>query len=227
MSLTYDDSLNSQLDNAIPQLDALNLKATFFLTKENMEARREQWIAVSKNGHEIADHTVTHPCRLEPYTTERLIREEIEPTERYLDEGFDSPAPRAFAYPCGFVKLGEGTPRDKISAYEAAVRSRFYAARTVNGPPNDPADVVAQRYFLNGFEPTYDHDDIHGAKAYIAKAVARGHWAILIFHEVLKARKGEGDTSTAVHGAILEHLSNQPAWCATMRDVFKMIKEHP
>jgi peptidoglycan/xylan/chitin deacetylase (PgdA/CDA1 family) len=223
VSLSYDDSLNSQLDNAVPQLDALGLKATFFLTKENMQDRLAQWIALSKNGHEIADHTVSHPCKLKGYTPERFLSEEIQPTERYLDGGFDSPAPRAYAYPCGFVKLGDGSARDKVAAYEAVVRPTFYAARTVDGPPNDPADVVAQRFFLNGFEPTYERDDVHGAVAYVAKAISRGHWAILIFHEVLATRKGEGDTSTAVHQAILDHIERQPVWCAPIRDVYGRI----
>lgn len=223
VSLTYDDSLNSQLDNAVPQLDGLGLKATFFLTKENMEERRDQWIALSKQGHEIADHTVSHPCKLKAYTSDRFLKEEIEPIESFLDTGFHSPRPRAYAYPCGFVLLGEGSRREKMRAYEAVLRPTFYAARTVDGPPNDPAEVADQRYFLNGFEPTYDHDDIHAATAYVAKAVARGHWAILIFHEVLNARQGEGDTSKPVHQAILGHLARQPVWCAPMRDVYGWI----
>jgi peptidoglycan/xylan/chitin deacetylase (PgdA/CDA1 family) len=223
VSLTYDDGLDSQLDNAAPQLDAHHLKATFFLTKENMEARQDQWIALSKQGHEVADHTVTHPCKLKPYSPERFLKEEIAPTEAYLAADFASPPPHAFAYPCGFVKLGQGSTAEREHAYETVVRPNFYAARTVDGPPNDPADVTAQRYFLNGFEPTYDHDDIHGAVAYVAKAVARGHWAILIFHEVLPARLGEGDTSMAVHSAVLDLMISQPVWCAPMREVFNHI----
>jgi peptidoglycan/xylan/chitin deacetylase (PgdA/CDA1 family) len=223
VSLTYDDTLNSQLDNALPQLDALNLKATFFLTKENMEERETQWIAVSKQGHEIANHTASHPCKLKPYTPQRFLAEEIEPTEQYLDAKFDSPKPRAFAYPCGFVKLGQGSPNAEIAAYESVVRPNFYAARTVEGPPNDPALVPAQRFFLNAYEPTYDHDDASLAVRYIDQAIASGHWAILIFHDVLERRIGPGDTSKRVHEAILRRLARQPVWCAPMREVFSHV----
>jgi peptidoglycan/xylan/chitin deacetylase (PgdA/CDA1 family) len=223
VSLTYDDSLNSQLDNAVPQLDALSLKATFFLTQENMQERRDQWIALSKAGHEIADHTATHPCKLKDYTAERFRVEEIAPVERYLDAGFDSPAPRAYAYPCGFVKLGGGTERARLQAYASVVRPAFYAARTVDGPPNDPGEVVSHRYFLNGYEPTYERDDARAAKAYIGRAIAHGGWAILIFHEVLRARAGEGDTSVAVHQAILDHIVGAPVWCAPMRTIFNYV----
>jgi peptidoglycan/xylan/chitin deacetylase (PgdA/CDA1 family) len=225
VSLTYDDSLNSQLDNAVPQLDARGLKATFFLTEENMQERRDQWIALSKAGHEIADHTATHPCKLKAYTAERFRNEEIAPVEAYLDTGFDSPAPRAYAYPCGFVKLGGGTPGARMQAYESVVRPTFYAARTVDGPPNAPGQVLSHRYFLNGFEPTYDRDDARAARAYLGQAIARGGWAILIFHEVLQARAGEGDTSIAVHQAILDHIVGQPVWCAPMRTIFNYVAE--
>ena len=78
-------------------------------------------------------------------------------------------------------------------------------ARTVVGDPNDPRHVSRDRYRLNGFEPTYDADDPRPASAYVQKAVDRGHWAILVFHEVLDKRIGQRDTSKAVHRQI-------PAW---------------
>ena len=67
VSLTYDDGLNSQLDNAAPELDALGLKATFFLTEENCAERLADWIKLAHEGHEMADHTVSHPCELKRF----------------------------------------------------------------------------------------------------------------------------------------------------------------
>jgi peptidoglycan/xylan/chitin deacetylase (PgdA/CDA1 family) len=61
VSLTYDDGLDSQLDRAGPQLDEFKFKATFFVTRENMEARLADWVALAQRGHEIADLTVHHP----------------------------------------------------------------------------------------------------------------------------------------------------------------------
>ena len=40
VSLTYDDGLNSQLDNAVPALDRHGFKATFFLTEDNIRQGR-------------------------------------------------------------------------------------------------------------------------------------------------------------------------------------------
>lgn len=220
VSLTYDDGCDSQLENVAPLLDELGLKATFFLTIENVDARRADWIAVAKSGHEIGDHTMTHPCRLSGYSVEQFAHEQIAPAERYLDANFGGPKPRSYAYTCGFEGLGRGETVARVRRYVEVLSSTFVAARTVNGPPNDPQEVMAQRYFLNGFEPTYDSDDPHLALAYVEKAIHRGHWAILVFHEVLDTRKASGDTSKAVHRTILEHISRQPVWCAPMRNVF-------
>src|SRR6476646_9727332 len=80
VSLTYDDGLNSQLDNAIPELDRLGFKATFFLTEQNVrEGRRlADWERVAADGHEVANHTVTHPCALQRLQPEAFERGEIE-----------------------------------------------------------------------------------------------------------------------------------------------------
>ena len=223
VSLTYDDGYDSQLENVAPLLDVLGLKATFFLTVENMDARRIDWITLSEKGHEIGDHTMTHPCKLRDYSAERFVQEQIIPAEHYLDTNFGGPKPRCYAYTCGFEGLGRGATVLRVRRYLEDLRPSFLAARTVDGPPNDPRDVLRQRYFLNAYEPTYDLDGPRPAFRYVRSAIDRGHWAILIFHEVLDARKGEGDTSKAVHQTILEHLSRQPVWCAPMRTVFSHV----
>jgi peptidoglycan/xylan/chitin deacetylase (PgdA/CDA1 family) len=82
VSLTYDDGYDSQLENVAPLLDVVGLKATFFLTVENMDARRIDWITLSEKGHEIGDHTMTHPCKLRDYSAERFVQEQIIPAER-------------------------------------------------------------------------------------------------------------------------------------------------
>lgn len=43
VSLTYDDALNSQLDVAVPALDALKLRTTFFVTLDAVAARHAEW----------------------------------------------------------------------------------------------------------------------------------------------------------------------------------------
>jgi len=223
VSLTYDDGLDSQLVNVAPQLDEFGLKATFFLTEENMDAKLADWQALAKHGHEIADHTVNHPCDFGGYTARSFASQQLAPMERYLDVNFGPGRPRSYAYPCGDMELGKGTPAQKAAAYRAALGTMFLDARTVVGDPNDPRHVARDRLRLNGFEPTYDADDPQPAFAYVRKAIDRGHWAILIFHEVLEKRVGDGDTSKAVHHQILQWLVQQPVWCAPMSKVFRTI----
>jgi len=223
VSLTYDDGCESQLDHVAPALNKLGLKATFFLTIENMNARRADWVALSQQGHEIGDHTMSHPCMLKEFSAERFMQEQIIPAEHYLDVNFGGPKPRSYAYPCGFEGLGPGATVGRVQRYLEDLRPTFLAARTVDGPPNDPREALRQRYFLNGFEPTYDVDDVHFARRYVQKAIDKGHWAILVFHEVLPARRGEGDTSIAVHRSILQYLARENVWCAPMRTVFSYV----
>jgi peptidoglycan/xylan/chitin deacetylase (PgdA/CDA1 family) len=225
VSLTYDDGLDSQLANVVPALDAMGLKGAFFLTEENMDARLADWVAVARNGHEIGDHTVSHPCKLSKYTAAAFHDQELAPMERYLDDNFGAGRPRDYAYPCGFVKLGKGSKEDRLTRYRSLMDATFAAARIVDGDPNDPRLVVHDRYQLHAFEPTYVKDDPQAGFDYLAKAVARGGWAILVFHDVLEKRVGDGDTSIAVHQAILDAVAKAPVWCAPMATVFDYIAQ--
>lgn len=62
--LTYDDALNVHIDNAIPVLDSLKLKATFYLSGYSgvLNSRMTEWETIAKKGHELANHTLFHPC---------------------------------------------------------------------------------------------------------------------------------------------------------------------
>ncbi len=227
VSLTYDDGLDSQLDHAAPQLNERGLRATFFLTEQNMEERLADWQALARHGHEIADHTVTHPCGLETFSAESFLRHEVRPMEQFLDNSFGArPAGeglRTYAYPCGFTRLGRGSSPARRARYRQVMRAAFSAARTVDGDPNHPADVLRHRFTLSAFEPTYEQDRADLGMAYVNKAVDHGAWAILVFHAVTPQWKAEGEASIVVHGQILDHVKASGAWCAPMGEVFRQV----
>src|SRR5579864_7743545 len=52
--LTYDDAIDEQLDNAVPVLDSLGIKATFYITASSpsIRNRMNEWKKVSESGHE-------------------------------------------------------------------------------------------------------------------------------------------------------------------------------
>ncbi|HEY8975739.1 MAG TPA: polysaccharide deacetylase family protein [Burkholderiaceae bacterium] len=64
VSLSYDDAIDSQLDNAIPALDRAGLHGSFYLTLSNasIAKRLAQWRAAAARGHELGNHTLFHYC---------------------------------------------------------------------------------------------------------------------------------------------------------------------
>ncbi len=225
VSLTYDDGLNGQLDIAAQQLAAHGFKATFFLTEQNMQARLADWQALARQGHEIADHTVDHPCELRPFTAASFEKKELKPMEAFLEANFGPAHRRLYAYPCGATELGRrGRLNTRQSRYLRLLRHDFKAARIVDGGPNDPRLALRFRYLLQASAPTYDTDDTKPALDYVASAVARGYWAILIFHDIVEQRRETGETSRATHQAILDWIARQPVWCAPMGEVFDYVE---
>ena len=229
VSLTYDDGLDSQLDNAAGALAAAKLKATFFLTLENMDARRKDCIELAKAGHEFGNHTVTHPCDLRRYTAASFARKEIAPMQAYLDAHFGPNPDRLFAYPCSATNLGPGDPNQQLARYEALLKaSGFAGARTCDeDDPNSQRYARADPYRLRASATTSDKDDPNLAIAYVEDAMKRGDWAILVFHDILQSRKGSGDTSIATHETVLRWLGAAPIWCAPMSEVLGHIGGQP
>jgi peptidoglycan/xylan/chitin deacetylase (PgdA/CDA1 family) len=154
-----------------------------------MGDRLEGWRAAHARGHEMADHTVSHPCHLRHASTGAYVRREIAPMEAFLDRSFGPARTKLFAYPCDNTELGEGDQVRREARYAKLVSQAFVAART----------RLALRY--------------------LKRAMAEHRWAILIFHEILPSRRGAGDTSIATHAAILDWIAAQPLWCAPMGEV--------
>jgi peptidoglycan/xylan/chitin deacetylase (PgdA/CDA1 family) len=225
VSLTYDDGLNSQLDNAVPELKRLGLKATFFLTEANAHWRLADWEALARDGNEVANHTMTHPCALSGYSAARMEHAEVDRMEGYLDAHFGAGRERTFAYPCGYLGVGRGDRHERFARYRRVLQhDGVVAARTTAGGPNRPEEVVADPLRLHGFEPTYDGDGVGPALRYLNETVAQGGWAILVFHEVLPKWHGDGDVSVATHNRILAHIAALDVWCAPMGEVFDYVE---
>lgn len=64
VSLSYDDALDSQLDNAVPALNRHELRGSFYLTlaSPTLTTRLDEWRSVAAQGHELGNHTIYHPC---------------------------------------------------------------------------------------------------------------------------------------------------------------------
>ncbi|MES2649268.1 MAG: polysaccharide deacetylase family protein [Bacteroidota bacterium] len=124
--LTYDDGLNTQLSTVIPQLDSVGIKATFFLNSIQGSSQSDVigqtpeavlgWSNAAKNGHELANHTLFHPCpeklgwkktvAIEGYTIARMIKE-ISTQNDLLSLIDPNRKIRSYAFPCNNVYIGK------------------------------------------------------------------------------------------------------------------------
>lgn len=228
--LTYDDGLNSHLDHAVPALDAAGFKATFFLSGVKM-ADVPRWRAVAAAGHELANHTIFHPCPAssfssdprytsEAYTSASMLKE-IE-QQNVLLTALDGKPTHGFAWPCGQTLAGG---LDYLEALRAAKLVTY--ARGVHTSPDDlRADVgrmdpmhVPSRGFGEG---TTGAQLIEFAK----QAQAGGGMAVYLFHGV------GGDylqISDSAHRELLAWLAahRSEVWVTTLQGALDWAKAHP
>jgi peptidoglycan/xylan/chitin deacetylase (PgdA/CDA1 family) len=61
LSLTFDDARLTQIDKGIPLLDKYGVKATFYVSPGSMLKRLEGWKKAVSSGHDIGNHSITHP----------------------------------------------------------------------------------------------------------------------------------------------------------------------
>jgi peptidoglycan/xylan/chitin deacetylase (PgdA/CDA1 family) len=119
VSLTFDDGLRCQFEQAVPILNQYGLPATFFLTAntlpihidwhEHRDLRTIEWNAndiqllksVAQRGHEIGSHSVWHKDS-EPHSSK--FRPDFDPTfeaeeSKRLIEGWMGMEIQSFCYP--------------------------------------------------------------------------------------------------------------------------------
>lgn len=139
VSLTFDGGLAPQLNFAVPLLNKLGFKATFYLNpREDYRETLKPWREVSEQGHEIGNHSLTHPCscnfsfsRNAENCLEKMslddIREDILEAHRRITEVIPSGS-KTFAYPCYETSVGRGLTK---KSYVPIVAGIFVAARSL------------------------------------------------------------------------------------------------
>ena len=227
--LTYDDGLNVDLTNAIPALDSLGLKGTFYIADYfgRLEGQIPKWKLAAAKGHELANHTIFHPCMggmpgrefvvpeydLNNYTFRRLT-EEIKAMNALL-KAIDGKTKRTFAFPCNDTKLHD-TP------YIDRLKDEFIAARAVRSEMvslahTDLYDLPS--YMING----QSGDELI---ALVKEAMSRHSLLIFLFHGV------GGDhalnVSLEAHSKLLHFLAQNRkiVWTAPMVDVAEYIRRY-
>jgi peptidoglycan/xylan/chitin deacetylase (PgdA/CDA1 family) len=134
--LTYDDGLPSHVNTVGPALAKHALKGTFFITlsSSSVQEDMDKWRALAAAGHELANHSVYHPCRkslpgmdwvrdyydLDHYTVEQVLAE-IRVANGFL-QALDGRKKRTYAYPCAHIFAGGVNFKDSIAQVATAAR---------------------------------------------------------------------------------------------------------
>jgi len=227
ISLTFDDARFSQIDNGLPLLDEYGAKATFYVLIQPLEERLDAWKKAAANGHEIGNHTMTHPCSgnfpfareraLENYTLDKM-RNELEESNNII-ERLLGVRPVSFAYPCGQKFVGRGR---NLKSYVPLIAEEFLAGRGwMDEWSNDPAFCdMAQ---LMGVE--LDGKDFEQVKQLLDRTLANGGWLVFCGHDI--GEGGRQTTRSSTLKAICEYAQD-PAnglWLDTVEEVAGYILE--
>lgn len=224
--ITYDDAINQHLDNAIPILDSLGLKATFYVTafSQSMQTRMNDWKKLPQMGHELGNHTLFHPCTggpgrewvrkeydLNNYTVKRMV-DETRMTNLFLNS-LDGKTKRTFAFTCGDMKIGD-------SSFMNAMRNDFVAARAVRSEMHKINEIDLYNvdcYIVNN----HSFDQM---KEWVDKAMQTNSLLVILFHGV-----GGGNTldvSLQTHREILKYIkqNEKDIYITPMLEVAEYIK---
>lgn len=227
--LTYDDALEVHLDHVAPVLDSAGLKGTFYLSGyfPGFVNNLNRWKALAVNGHELANHTLFHPCagdrpgrewvkpdyNLSKYTVKRMT-DEINMTNVLL-KTLDGQSDRTFAFPCGDTKIGDVD-------YYKSVEANFVAARGTASEMKKISDINFAEigsYAVNG-------QSAEQLIELVKKAEATNSVLVFLFHGV-----GGGHSLNVAlpeHNKLVQYLTQNQAsiWVAPFIDVARYAKRY-
>jgi peptidoglycan/xylan/chitin deacetylase (PgdA/CDA1 family) len=101
-SLTFDDGPSEDTERVLDVLDRLNLRAAFFMIGRHVERLPRVARSVAERGHEIGNHSYSHPIYL--YRTRRETRLQLERAQAVIEDA-TGVSPRLARPPCGVRTL--------------------------------------------------------------------------------------------------------------------------
>jgi peptidoglycan-N-acetylglucosamine deacetylase len=231
VSLTFDDAMQTHLDNAGPILKKHRLNGTFFVVtgpSSTWRKRPDDWKRLAAEGNEIASHTVHHPCMLKaikPHSqdyTPDMMRKEIRESSEAIIARLGIRRGLTFAYPCGDMTFGgEADLARNQGLYMEYVAQYYFAARGYNSwAPVVAEDINPLTVPVLGWTVGKDFPSLLAQ----LEPVRQGHnWGVYVFH-------GVGGQWLSVTNQALDELAGFLArhteiWTATFGDVVRYIQE--
>jgi peptidoglycan/xylan/chitin deacetylase (PgdA/CDA1 family) len=181
VSLTFDDGYSSAYSKAVPILDAAGLKCTFYTITSLVGDAADGYVTQSqlqtlyKNGHEIGNHTRTHPA-LSTVSSTQLTSETSGAQQDLASWGYN---PVTFAYP--YDDYGGSSTSSVVAAVKA---SGVRGARDSDyGGYNNATSFPL---LLDSMPSEYDlgTDNVTTVTGWIQQAVANKMWVIILWHRV-------------------------------------------
>lgn len=226
VSLTFDDGTQNQLERAVPALATRELHGTFYICPRGDDYLKtcQPWTEVWRQGHEIGNHTLSHPHPrnllqgIRPHAgydvmTLAEIETDILAAEKRLRTLLPNHGPRTFCYPCYTTDVGAGSTR---RSYVPIVAKHFLAGRAggEQGFFNHPYNADLHYLLATSAQQMTAVKLI----ALVELALARGEWCIFVFHGIDAGRLG---IEAGQFQALLDHLARNRdrAWTAPVRDV--------
>jgi peptidoglycan/xylan/chitin deacetylase (PgdA/CDA1 family) len=229
VSFSFDDARASQVDVGVPLFDKHGAKVTLYVNARNLRNRLEAWKKAAAGGHEIGDHTNSHPCTLNlPFSAKNALEDyNLARMEKELDgstaelQRVLGVKPVTFAYPCGQKFVGRGAD---VQSYVPLIAKRFLAGRGWRDEGwNDP--VRCDMAQLMGFES--DGLSFEQMKAEVAQAAAAGGWLVFAGHDI--GTPGRAQTTLASSLDEFLRYAADPKngiWLDTVAAVGKYVVNH-
>lgn len=227
LSFSWDDGRESQVIVGTPLLDKYGIKATFYVVPSAVEKQLAGWKKAVSVGHEIANHSLNHPCSgnflwarknaLEEYSLAKMEAELLEANSKI--KAILGIEMTEFAYPCGQTYVGRG---ENTQSYVPVIAKKFKSGRTwLDEAPNDPSYCDLSQ--ITGME--MDGKDFSDILTLIEAARKTNSWLVLAGHAIEK--EGAQTTKTDMLEKLFKYLNNdaKDIWVAPVGDVSTLIKK--
>ena len=137
VALTFDDGPSEDTERVLDVLDEYGLRATFFMTGRHVESLPQTARRVVAEGHEVGNHSYSHPIFL--YRTPRETRQQLERAQTVITKATGI-RPKLARPPCGVrtpayfraaEKLGLRTVQWDVAGFDWKTRSAKQIAHEV------------------------------------------------------------------------------------------------
>lgn len=227
VSLTYDDALPCHHRSVAPFLQSHGMRGTFYVTVcSRFLEETDAWRQVAKDGHELGNHTLFHPCygakgepiswldagyNLRHYSPARW-KDEVRVANWALQQ-VDGRARRSFGNTCHNRWIGEG---DSLICLDTLMLEHFVAARGAHS--GRAVDPTAPDFTNLGTKGASRRTFVE-LREELSGVREAGAWMIYTMHAV-----GQGDSGHFIeeeeHRQLVEWLAAEgDLWVAPVAEI--------